>query len=271
MVSIRPTAAGVNNRRLMGQATRGMEKSFLKLSAGYRITRAGDDAAGLGTATALRAQLKSFHQASRNIRDAQSIIGNMEGALSKSSELLIRARELSMTYLNGAHEGNTKDELKNEINAMFEEVDRIATNAEYAGRKLLDGSAGDMDFQIGIRDSDANFITISNRDTTLTTLGLDGLMDGDEAEILSKLDAAINDVTNIRGELGSYANRLESTFISNQSLAMATATSRSRVMDVDVAEETARLSSNQVLRDAGTSVTTQINSSTQQVLRLLDK
>lgn len=271
MVSIRPTAAGINNRRLMGQATRGMEQSFLKLSAGYRITRAGDDAAGLGTATALRAQLNSFHQASRNIRDAQSIIQNMEGALGKSTDLLLQARELSMMYLNGAHEGNTKVELKNQINSMFEEVDRIANNAEYAGRKLLDGSAGDMDFQIGIRDSDANFITITNRNTTKSSLGLDGVLDGDPAEILAKLDGAIDSVTNIRGELGSYANRLESTFASNQSLIMSAAQSRARVMDVDVAEETARLSSNQVLRDAGTSVTTQINSSTQQVLKLLDK
>ena len=177
MVSIRTDLAGIAARRTLGQASRGIEDRFAKLSSGYRITKAQDDAAGMGISRALKAQLNSYHQAVRNSREAMSMLQTMEGGLQETTALLMRIRELAVQFLSGSLNTTTRLGIKDEVDGLLSEVSRIAKNTSYNQTKLLDGSAGDLEFQIGIRANDSNVIVVPNKRADAEALGIEGLMD----------------------------------------------------------------------------------------------
>lgn len=177
MVSIRTDLAGIAARRTLGQATRGIEDKFAKLSSGYRITRAQDDAAGMGISRALRAQLDSYHQAVRNTRDAMSLLQTMEGGLSETTSLLVRIRELAVQFVSGTANTTTRLQIKDEVDGLLAEINRVAKNTAYNHTHLLDGSSGDLQFQIGIQGNDSNVIVVPQKKADTEALDLDGLMD----------------------------------------------------------------------------------------------
>ena len=177
MVSIRTDLAGIAARRTLGQASRGIEDRFARLSSGYRITKAQDDAAGMGISRALKAQLNSYHQAVRNTREAMSMLQTMEGGLQETTALLMKIRELAVQFLSGALNTTTRLEIKDEVDGLLGEISRISKNTSYNQTKLLDGSAGDLEFQIGIRGTDSNVIVVPNKRADAQALGIEGLMD----------------------------------------------------------------------------------------------
>ena len=288
MLSIRTNMASVNAQRNMNKATQSLQGNFAKLSSGYRITKASDDAAGMGVSTNLRSQIKSYKMAMRNAQDAVSVIQTTEAALNESASIITRLRELTV---QGASDGLGTTErgyLSKEVTQLTEELDRIANTTEFNGRNLL-SSAPQLQFQVGIRNTANDKINITIDKATLGGLGLSGSATGtfkaafsanaskagnlSAAEgykgLLSRLDTALNSISNRRATLGATANRLQSA---QNTLAIAMESAQqanSRIRDVDVASESSRLSANQVLVQAGVSMLAQANQAPQAALKLL--
>ena len=288
MLSIRTNMASVNAQRNMNKATAALQGNFAKLSSGYRITKASDDAAGMGVSTNLRSQILSYKMAMRNAQDAVSVIQTTEAALNESASIITRLRELTV---QGASDGLGTTErgyLSKEVTQLTEELDRIANTTEFNGRNLL-SSAPTLQFQVGIRNTANDKINITIDKATLGGLGLSGSATGtfeatfsanatksgnlSAAEgykgLLSRLDTALNSISNRRATLGATANRLQSA---QNTLAIAMESAQqanSRIRDVDVASESSKLSANQVLVQAGVSMLAQANQAPQAALKLL--
>ena len=288
MLSIRTNMSSVFAQRNMNKASNALQDNFAKLSSGYRITKASDDAAGIGVSTNLRSQIQGYRMASRNAQDAVSVIQTTEAALNESSAIITRLRELTV---QGASDGLGTTErgyLHKEVQELTSELDRIAKTTEYNGRKLLSGS-NTLQFQIGIRGTANDKINITLESATLSGLGMSGTA-GNSFEdkfsaaagktgntsaaagfqtLLGNLDTALNSISARRATLGATANRLQSA---QNTLAIAMESAQqadSRIRDVDVAEESAKLSANQVLVQAGVSMLAQANQSPMAALKLL--
>jgi flagellin len=288
MLSIRTNMASVNAQRNMNRATKDLQGNFAKLSSGYRITKASDDAAGMGVSTNLRSQIKSYKMAMRNAQDAVSVIQTTEAALNESASIITRLRELTVQAASDGLGTTERGYLSKEVTQLTEELDRIANTTEFNGRNLL-SSAPQLQFQVGIRNTSNDKINITIDKATLGGLGLSGSATGtfeatfsanasksgnlSAAEgykgLLSRLDTALNSISNRRATLGATANRLQSA---QNTLAIAMESAQqanSRIRDVDVASESLKLSANQVLVQAGVSMLAQANQAPQAALKLL--
>jgi flagellin len=246
------------------------------VSSGYRITKAGDDAAGLGISENLKAQIRSLHQAQRNGFDGISVLQTAEGALNEVSNILIRMRELAMQSASDGISDTERSYLETELDALVEEIDRISVTTEFNNQKLLNGSlsSNGLEFQIGIRNTSNDRIAVTVGSTTSTALGVNAASLTISAKInaqsgLDTIDSAIQNVSNVRATLGAMGNRLNST-ISNLSIASENlSAANSRIRDVDVAVETSKLTRSQILMQAGVSVLAQANAVPQAALSLL--
>ena len=288
MLSIRTNMASVNAQRNMNKATQALQGNFAKLSSGYRITKASDDAAGMGVSTNLRSQILSYKMAMRNAQDAVSVIQTTEAALNESASIITRLRELTVQAASDGLGTTERGYLSKEVTQLTEELDRIANTTEFNGRNLL-SSAPQLQFQVGIRNTSNDKINITIDKATLGGLGLSGSATGtfeatfsanasksgnlSAAEgykgLLSRLDTALNSISNRRATLGATANRLQSA---QNTLAIAMESAQqanSRIRDVDVASESSKLSANQVLVQAGVSMLAQANQAPQAALKLL--
>jgi flagellin len=270
--SIRSNVASLNAQRNLFNTTAMQSDSFNKLSSGFRITRAGDDAAGLGISNNLQAQIRSFNQANRNAQDAQSLIQTAEANLNQTTELLTRMRELAMQSASSGVGNTERGYIQTENNALVTEITRIANAAEYNGTALLN-SATTLTFQVGIRNVAANDqINVSTVDSTAATLGVAGLDFSTQAgaqAALTTIDTAINTVSSSRATFGAAGNRLASVVQTIQQSSESLAAANSRIRDVDVAEETSKLARSQVMLQAGVSVLAQANQAPQVALKLL--
>lgn len=275
MLSIRTNYASLNAQKNLFSTTNSLQGSFAKLSSGMRITKASDDAAGLGISTNLEAQIKSYNQAVRNAQDGISLAQVAEGAMNETSNILGRLRELAMQAASDGVGATERGYIQSEADALIEEVDRIAGATEYNGVKLLDGNATTLNFQVGIRDNTSGFdrISVSTTDTTAATLGVDALdlsTDADSAlAALATIDSAIETISTARSDFGAVSNRFSSVLSTVQSASENISAANSRIRDVDVAEESAKLARNQVLQQAGVSVLAQANQASQVALKLL--
>ena len=276
MLSIMTNPASLNAQRNLGRSQRTMESSLSRLSSGMRITRASDDAAGLAVSESLRAQVRGLKQASRNAQDGISVVQIAEGAMNEITNMLIRQRELAVQSASDGISDTERGYLNTEHAALAAEIDRIAASTSFAGNNLINGSGSDMDFQVGI-DATANSqvtVAFSALDVTAATLGVDtGSITVDTKAnallAITAVDTAIQTVSSNRATLGSVANRLVST-VNNLGVSIEnTAAANSRIPDVDVAEESARLTRSQILMQAGVSVLAQANSAPQYALALL--
>ncbi len=263
--------ASINAQRNLVNSTGELQKSLQRLSSGLRITRAADDAAGLAISEQFRADIRSIGQAQRNANDGISLLQVGEGALNEVSSILIRQRELAIQAANGTLGSEERETLDNEFQDLVAEIDRIAAVTSFNGTNVLQGG-GSTTFQIGVDATSNDRISIQSVDSRASSIGIDGdtISTVTQARAaLSSLDSAISTVASLRASFGTVQNRLESSI---RSLAVAqenTSAAESRIRDVDFASETAELTRNQVLQQAGISVLAQANVSTQSALSLL--
>jgi len=271
--SIRTNVGSLNAQRNLFNSSSMLESSFSKLSSGFRITQAGDDAAGLGISVNLQAQIRSFNQGNRNAQDAQSLIQTAEANLNQTTELLTRMRELAMQSASSGVGNVERGYIQTENTALITEIDRIANAAEYNGQALLNSTAAVLTFQIGIRNVAANDrLSVTTVDATAATLGVntvDMTTQAGAQAALATIDAGIASVSLARATFGAAGNRLTSVIQSIQASSESLSAANSRIRDVDVAEETSKMARTQVMMQAGVSVLSQANQAPQIALKLL--
>jgi flagellin len=272
---INTNVASLSAQRSLGNTTRRLNNNFRKLSSGERITRAGDDAAGLAISENLRAQIRGIRQARRNAGDSISLIQTAEGALSEISNIIIRLRELAVQAASDTVGSKERGFTDIEFQQLKDEIDRIARSADFNGTKILDGTSGILEFQVGVRNDpvlDRLRYDGTASEATLAALGIaaESITTKQGAQVsLQKLDDALVKVNGVRANLGALQNRLSSTVnnlgISDENLSAA----KSRIRDVDIAEESAEMTKNSILSQAGASVLTQANQYPNVALKLL--
>ena len=254
--------AAVNAYRNLSQTDTQIGKSLEKLSSGFRINRAADDAAGLVISENLRQQVGGLKVAQRNAQDAISVVQTAEGALTEVTSILQRASDLAVQNQNGGLNAAAKDAITTELTALGEEITRIKDNTKFNGEKLLDGAYNGA-FQVGSEAAD----TV---DVDMTSIDLDSVAAALVANVSSDTVAAqLQNVTKARGELGAVQNRFEHTINSIGVAVENLSASESRIRDTDMAMEMTQFSKNQILSQAGTAMLAQANSSSQGVLQLL--
>ncbi len=272
---INTNVASINAQRNLGSTRISMNKSLEKLSSGQRINRAGDDAAGLAISENLKAQIKGLGQAQRNAEDGVSLVQIAEGSLGEVSNILIRLRELSVQAASDTIGGTERKFLNVEFEQLTSEVDRIANSTEFNRVPLLNGTGAVFDIQIGTRNdpiSDRLTFDASSADVNVAALGLNLASVSDKISAqnsLTSIDQAIISVSGIRADFGALQNRLQSTVNNIQVSIENLASANSRVRDTDIAAETAELTKQNILMQAGTSVLSQANSSTNNALQLI--
>ncbi len=242
------------------------EKSLTKLSSGYRINSAADDAAGLAISERMRGQIGGLNTAMRNISDGISMIQTAEGSLTEVHSMLQRVRDLAVQYKNSTNSTSDRTAIQSEVNQLASEIERIGSTAKFNGISLLN-TAGAVTFQVGSDDSqEISVATISVGSTVGTSffsLSATGTSD------ISEIDAAINSISSTRATFGAVQNRLEYTMNAQRSYAENLTAAESRIRDVDMAQEMVKFTKNQILGQAANSMLAQANQSPQQVLRLL--
>jgi flagellin len=251
-----------------------LTKNMGRLSSGLRINSAADDAAGLGISEKLRAQTRGLAQAERNAMDGVSLLQTAEGSLNEVSGILGRMRELSLSASSDTISDEQRGYVATEFTALSDELTRMTATTEFNGIKLLDGTANALQIQVGLNNSDTeDRIQITIGATDAATLGLDiDISDKTAAQgALATIDTAIDTISQQRSGLGALQNRMQIT-ISNLSSSRENLTAADmRIRDVDVAEETAAMTRNSILMQAGTSVLAQANQAPQIALSLLGK
>jgi flagellin len=272
-MSIRTNVSSLNAQRNLSATQNSLDSSLSKLSSGYRITKAGDDAAGLGISTKLEAQIRSYNQAVRNANDGLSVIQTTEASLNETSNILTRLRELAMQSASDGIGDVERGYVQTEADGLVAEIDRMAQVTKFNGTSLLDGSATTLDFQVGVDGTSNDKISFDTIDATATTLLGGTTLDVNDkvaaAAALSTLDAAIVAVSTSRATLGAAGNRFQSAINAIQSFSESLSAANSRIRDVDVAEETSAMSRAQILQQAGVSVLAQANQMPQLALKLL--
>jgi flagellin len=264
---INQNIAAFNAYRNLNVSDTQMSKSLEKLSSGFRINRAADDAAGLVISESLRAQVGGLKVAVRNAQDGISVVQTAEGALNEVHSMLQRMRDLAVQAANGSQDDDARAAADSEYQALATEIGRMADSTKFGGTPLLDGSFAGVAFQVGANSADTIDVDgydLSSLDTTgdLTTAS-------GASSAIDTIDSAIKDVSSGRGDLGALQNRFEHAIANlNVSIENVSA-SESRIRDVDMAQEMVQFTRSQILTQAGTAMLAQANSAPQGVLQLL--
>lgn len=279
--------AANNSYRNLNATQSDLSKSLEKLSTGLRINRAADDAAGLSISEGLKSQVSGSAQAARNAQDGISVIQTAEGALTEVHSILQRMRDLAVQGGNDTNNGDARTAIQTEADALGKELDRITTSTNFAGIKLLDGSAGaatngKLSIQVGADGSADNVISVDlgNAATSINTGGktfssTTGATDfkvdtaANATQTIADLDASIKAVSTQRADLGASQNRLEHTVKSLNVAGENLQAAQSRIADVDMAQEMVKFTKANILSQAGTAMLAQANQSSQGVLSLL--
>lgn len=276
---IATNVSSLTSQRHLRNTRKLLDKSLERLASGYRINRAGDDAAGLAISEKLRAKTRGLVQAQRNASDGVSLIQVAEGGLNEIQNILVRLRELGVQSASDTIGAEERRYLNEEYQSLKEELDRIANSTEFNGLVLLDGTGGTLDFQVNTGGSnllgvDRISFNAFKLDVNADKLGLEDVNISDKFQSqrsLGLLDRAIEEVSSIRGELGALENRLTST-VNNISISVENlSAARSRIKDVDLASETAEMTKQNILMQAGISVLTQANNVPRMALQLLQQ
>jgi flagellin len=270
-IRINTNVTSINSRRHLQRSTEAYGKSMERLSSGFRINRAGDDAAGLAVSEGLRADIRTLHQASRNAADGVSLVQTAEGALDEVSNILLRMKELAQQAINGTLSDTDRGYLDSEYTALSAEIDRIAAGTVFNGVNLLDGNL-DVDIQVGIGTASTDTVEVALTDNmNASGIGLSeaiGTVSG-AVSAMTEIDDAISSVLSTRGDFGALQNRLESTIRNIDMTSENLSAANSRIRDVDVARETAHLTSHQILQMAGTSMLATANMTTSMAIAIL--
>ena len=253
------------HRQLIGTSDK-LQKSMERLSSGYRINRAADDAAGLAISEKLRGQISGISQAMRNSQDAVSLVQTAEGALHEVHSMLQRVRELAVQFKNGTLSNDDRTAIQSEVNQLAAEISRIGDQVQFNGVQLLDNNS-QITFQVGAMDGEIITVSTVSLGSAVgsAAFALTSLGSTDIAEI----DTAINNVSSQRAEFGAVQNRLDHTLANLATYHENLVASESRVRDADMAQEMVNFTKLQILQQAGTSMLAQANQVPQSVLTLL--
>src|SRR4051794_4634814 len=259
-----------NAHRNLSTTEGSLAKSMERLSSGYRINRAADDAAGLAISERLRGQVGGLEQAQRNVQDAVSLVQTAEGSLTEVHAMLQRVRELAVQYKNGSLSAADRTAIQSEVYQLASEIERIGQSAQFNGINLLN-SAQTISFQVGAKDGETITVsTISLGSASGVGANYFALASNSTTDI-SEIDAAIDNVSAQRAQFGAVQNRLEYT-LQNAAIYQENLTaSESRIRDVDMASEMVNFTKLQILQQAGTSMLAQANQASQGVLALLQR
>jgi flagellin len=271
-MSIRTNVSSLAAQAYLSQTSSEIAQSLARLSSGYRITRASDDAAGLAISVNLGAQIKSYDQAVRNAHDAINVTDTADASLNETQNILARLRELASQAASSGVSNTERGYIQSEVDGLVSEVDRIANATEYNGVSLINGVRF-LTFQVGIRNVGANDqIVVTTSSATASALSLSGLSLSaltSAAGALTTIDAAMQSVSSARATLGAQANRMERVINTATQASVSLSAAQSRIRDVDVAEEISNLSRLQILMQAGVAVLAQANQMSSLVLKLL--
>ena len=269
---IQTNVASLEAQRNLFKSQNALQTTFNKLSSGLRINTAKDDAAGLAISESLKSQVRSLAVNERNAGDAISMAQTAEGALGEISNIILRMRELATQGANGALQSSDRDFIQTEFTNLQSEMKRIMTSTKFNGKQLITSAGTSESFQIGIQNSTSDRIAISFGGIALQSLTTDARVSsgpGNARSALDTIDSALFKVSQARARFGAMMNRFETTISNIQSIRLNLSAANSRIRDVDVADEAATQSKNQVLTQAGTSVLSQANQTPQQALSLL--
>ncbi len=261
-------------QRNLNRATQGLNRNYEHLATGMRISRASDDAAGLAISARFQAQVRSLDQAVRNANDGVSMVQTAEGGLAEIQSNLIRMRELAVQANNCTLSAGDQDSLDAEFTQLKASIDQIANSTDFNGNALLSG-AGSVVLQVGSGTTAADTLTVNTVDVTTAASGLNvtalsiGSVGGNPTAAITALDTAIDAVTDERGTFGAIQNRLDATISSLSVRSENLSAANSRILDVDVAAETAMLTKNSILQQAALSVLAQANAQPSAALSLL--
>ena len=262
--------SALNAWRNTGIQNNNLDKSLEKLSSGLRINRAADDAAGLAISEKMRGQVNGLNQAVRNSQDAISLIQTAEGALNETHAIIQRLRELAVQSVNDTNTATDRGQIQKEVSQLVIEIGRIATTTEFNTKKLLDGTASNLIFQIGANKGQTMTLKIGTMNAAkLSVNGLKLDTSTNAASAIGCLDKALSVVSAQRADLGAVQNRLEHTVANLNVASENLSAAESRVRDVDMALEMAKFTKTQILTQAGTAMMAQANMKPQGVLKLL--
>lgn len=260
----------MNANRQLGITVGNQAKATEKLSSGYKVNRAGDDAAGLTISEKMRSQIRGLNKASTNAEDGISVIQTAEGALNEAHEILQRMNELATQAANDTNTSSDRTAIKKEVDALTSELNRIASTTQFNTMNLLDGKFTGKKLQVGALNGQT--ISISIKTMNATALGVNSLaVDSNTTagQSMSKIQAAISKVSTQRSALGALQNRLEHTVKNLDTTSENTQSAESRIRDTDMAAQMVEYSKNNILQQAGQSMLAQANSANQGVLSLL--
>lgn len=262
----------MNSNRMLGLTTKTQAKSTEKLSSGYKVNRAADDAAGLAISEKMRRQIRGLTQASANAQDGISAVQTAEGAINEVHDMLQRMNELAVKSANGTNQSEDQSYIDSEVSALISEIDRVANSTTFNEQKLLDGNFSGKNLQVGSENATNNLITLNITGVSASIIGVDSVTVSTQATAQGAIDtikAALTSVNKMRSDLGAVQNRLEHTINNLDNVVENTTAAESQIRDTDMATEMVRYSNNQILAQAGQAMLAQSNQANQGVLSLL--
>ena len=265
----------MNSNRMLGVTTASQSKSTEKLSSGYKINRAADDAAGLAISEKMRRQVRGLTQAVANAQDGISAAQTAEGALNEVHDMLQRMNELAVKAANGTNQSEDRTYIQSEVDALVSEIDRVATTTTFNERMLLNGSFKGVALQVGAEGKADNQISVTINKMSASGIGIADLKSkgvssqASASQNISVIKAAIASVNKQRSDIGAIQNRLEHTIANLNNVVENTTSAESQIRDTDMATEMVRYSNNQILAQAGQAMLAQSNQANQGVLSLL--
>lgn len=266
---IQHNIAALNSYRQLGGNNSAVSKNLEKLSSGYRINRAADDAAGLAISEKMRGQIVGLQTAQKNANDGISLVQTAEGALTEVHDMLNRMKELATQAANGIYTKSDRDKLQSEVRALNDEIDRIAKNTDFNGTKLLDGT---LNTTLQIGDTAVQTIAVAiAKGAGADAIGVGAAIDIsiNAKDAITAISTAVNNISTIRSNLGAIQKRLEHT-INNLGVTTENMTAaESRIRDTDMAEEMMAYTKNNILVQAAQAMLAQANTVPQGVLQLL--
>jgi flagellin len=265
---VQTNVASLQAQEDFGKTEVALNKTMEQLSSGYKINNAGDDAAGIGMASRLTAQVASYTSASQNANDALSMTQTADGGAAQIGDILTRMRQLAVEGANGTVSAADATNLNTEFSAQLNEINQIANTTTYNGISLLSGAAANTTFQVGINTTASDSLTVSfgGADNTASGLNLSAATvatTGGATAAITSIDAAIQTLSTVRAGFGAAMDGLQDIVSNIGSMSTNTSAALSQVQDVDVASATAQLAQQQVLSQAGESVLSQANQTPQ--------
>ena len=284
---VNTNVSSLNAQRQLTSSGNGLDTAFERLSSGFRINSAADDAAGLQITNRMTSQINGLNQAVRNANDGISVAQTAEGAMQETTNMLQRMRELVVQADNGINNADDLWAIQEEINEISSEIDRIAGTTQFSGQNLLDGNYTEKTFLVGANGLSGEKVSISIGNMSAATLGVSANEAGGDISVatyaageataadfnaealIGSIDSAIQTVGSERATLGATQNRLQSTISNLSNISENISGARSRIMDTDFAAETANLTKFQITQQASTSILAQANARPQAALSLL--